>query len=255
MLDVHPPHSPTHTWKDFLIHIATIVVGLLIAIGLEQTVEYPHERKLVAEIRNALETERLININRFEANTKEFRREIVMLLDNRAVFVYLKQHPGAPESEWPAKLEWYQVFLVPRDSVWLRAQQDNVLSHLPDAEARHIASLYRELDILAVVLREKVKAIHSANTYAVAKLPSQLTPAEIDREIEYIDKSIATCEEVAWEQRTLTRTFPDFDRSPTWAEMRMDGPAHAEPTHDGARILDEAHEYASKLEAERGEGK
>ena len=27
MLDVHPPHSPTHTWKDFFIHIATITVG------------------------------------------------------------------------------------------------------------------------------------------------------------------------------------------------------------------------------------
>ena len=39
MLDVHPPHNPTHTWRDFFIHIATIVIGLLIAIGLEQSVE------------------------------------------------------------------------------------------------------------------------------------------------------------------------------------------------------------------------
>ncbi len=34
MLDVHPPHAPTHTWKDFFIHIATIVIGLIIAVGL-----------------------------------------------------------------------------------------------------------------------------------------------------------------------------------------------------------------------------
>jgi len=39
MLDVHPPHEAIHTWKGFFIHIATIVIGLLIAIGLEQTVE------------------------------------------------------------------------------------------------------------------------------------------------------------------------------------------------------------------------
>jgi inner membrane protein involved in colicin E2 resistance len=31
MLDVHPPHEAAHTWKDFLIHIATIVYGLLIS--------------------------------------------------------------------------------------------------------------------------------------------------------------------------------------------------------------------------------
>ena len=34
MLDIHPPHTPTHTWKDFFIHIATIGLGLLIAVGL-----------------------------------------------------------------------------------------------------------------------------------------------------------------------------------------------------------------------------
>ena len=51
MLDVHAPHQPTHTWKDFFIHIATIVVGLLIAIGLEQTVEYFHELHQLHELR------------------------------------------------------------------------------------------------------------------------------------------------------------------------------------------------------------
>jgi hypothetical protein len=38
MLDVHPPHEAVHTWKDFCIHIIAIVIGLLIAVGLEQTV-------------------------------------------------------------------------------------------------------------------------------------------------------------------------------------------------------------------------
>ncbi len=42
MLDVHPTHSTTHTWRDFFIHIATIAVGLLIALCLEQTVEALH---------------------------------------------------------------------------------------------------------------------------------------------------------------------------------------------------------------------
>ena len=52
MLDVHPPHEAAHTWKDFFIHIATIVIGLLIAIGLEQTVEAihrQHERHLLEQ--------------------------------------------------------------------------------------------------------------------------------------------------------------------------------------------------------------
>ncbi len=31
MLEVHAPHEALHTWKGFFIHIATIVVGLLLA--------------------------------------------------------------------------------------------------------------------------------------------------------------------------------------------------------------------------------
>lgn len=42
MLEVHAPHESLHTWKGFFIHIATICVGLLIAVGLEQTVEAIH---------------------------------------------------------------------------------------------------------------------------------------------------------------------------------------------------------------------
>jgi hypothetical protein len=44
MLDVHAPHETVHTWKDFLTHIAAIVVGLLIAVSLEQSVEFFHHR-------------------------------------------------------------------------------------------------------------------------------------------------------------------------------------------------------------------
>jgi hypothetical protein len=44
MLDVHALHQSVRTWKDFFIHVATIVIGLLIAVGLEQTVELFHHR-------------------------------------------------------------------------------------------------------------------------------------------------------------------------------------------------------------------
>ena len=30
MLDVHPPHTSVHTWRDFFIQIAIVVIGLLI---------------------------------------------------------------------------------------------------------------------------------------------------------------------------------------------------------------------------------
>jgi hypothetical protein len=50
MLDVHPPHESIQTWKSFFIHIATIVIGLFIAVGIEQTVEVFHHRHLSEQL-------------------------------------------------------------------------------------------------------------------------------------------------------------------------------------------------------------
>ena len=54
MIDIHPPHGPTHTRKDFLIHMSAICLGLLIAIGLEQSVEAVHHRRERYQLREDL---------------------------------------------------------------------------------------------------------------------------------------------------------------------------------------------------------
>ncbi len=57
MLDVHPAHHAASSWREFFIHIATIVLGLLIAVGLEQTVEYIHHRRELTSAREELRVE------------------------------------------------------------------------------------------------------------------------------------------------------------------------------------------------------
>jgi hypothetical protein len=50
MLEVHGTHEPIHSWKSFLTHIGAIAIGLLLALGLEQTVEAIHHRHQRQEI-------------------------------------------------------------------------------------------------------------------------------------------------------------------------------------------------------------
>jgi hypothetical protein len=50
ILEVHPPHEAVHTWRSFFIHIATIVIGLFIAVGIEQTVEVFHHRHVSEQL-------------------------------------------------------------------------------------------------------------------------------------------------------------------------------------------------------------
>jgi DNA-binding CsgD family transcriptional regulator len=87
VLDVHAPHRAVHTWKDFFIHIATIVIGLLIAIGLEQTVEHFHHRHQAQEARKRLLEEVKANGEIAERNGYAVRmhekhlREALLVLD------------------------------------------------------------------------------------------------------------------------------------------------------------------------------
>jgi hypothetical protein len=57
MLDVHAPHEVLHTWKGFFIHIATIVIGLFIAVALEQSVEAINRHHEVTALREDLRQE------------------------------------------------------------------------------------------------------------------------------------------------------------------------------------------------------
>jgi hypothetical protein len=57
MIDIDPPHASIETWRDILIHLAIIVCGILIAIGLEQTAEAIHHHHERRDLRADLHSE------------------------------------------------------------------------------------------------------------------------------------------------------------------------------------------------------
>jgi len=71
MLEVHAPHEALHTWKGFFIHIAAIVVGLFIAVGLEQTVVYFHHRHQTQELEQQIHD---VFENNLRTDAANFRR-------------------------------------------------------------------------------------------------------------------------------------------------------------------------------------
>lgn len=52
-MEVHPPHEPIHSWRDFLLHLLTITIGLLIALGLEAESAILHGKSTLQEIQTA----------------------------------------------------------------------------------------------------------------------------------------------------------------------------------------------------------
>ena len=52
-MDIHKP-KPIHSWRDLGTEIGVIVIGILIALGLEQVVEEYHARSELAETRSVI---------------------------------------------------------------------------------------------------------------------------------------------------------------------------------------------------------
>ena len=117
MLDVHPPHEPVHTWKDFLVHMMAICLGLLIAIGLEQSVEYVHRHHERQQLRDDLRTEaekqiRLLHQNQSVcAESIAWSRAILhagrdVVPSNGYVTYVLPQRKGGPPLQVLANSVW-----------------------------------------------------------------------------------------------------------------------------------------------------
>ena len=152
MLDVHLPHHSPNTWRDFLLHIATIVIGLLIAIGLEQTVEalaHRHERAELIENMH-IQARRNLPILQEDTHVAEIhldwlRSAIEQLqdapLNGGIVTVTLPAHVAAPPAREPSK------------AVWSVAKSNGTAALLPE----NLSEVYDRLEYDAENCDEAVK--------------------------------------------------------------------------------------------------
>jgi hypothetical protein len=186
MLDVHAPHEAIHTWRSFFIHIATIVIGLLIAIGLEQTVEFLHHRHQVAEAREALRLELDQNRRAYADRIAEFHRQTAALLNNIIVLRYLQEHPDARQESLPGILVWHAVRGEFTESAWKTAQQSSVTALMPQDEVRRFTLIYDRVDQVAKSFDLIWPAIVQARLYSMFDSdPTHLTPAQLAEEMTY----------------------------------------------------------------------
>jgi hypothetical protein len=186
MLDVHAPHEAVYTWQGFFIHIVTIVIGLLIAIGLEQTVEVFHHRHQVAEAREALQLELQQNRRAYADRISEFHRQTAALLNNIDVLRYVEQHPDARQESLPGILVWHAVRGEFTESAWKTAQQSNVTALMPQDEVRRYTLTYDRIEQVAKSFDLIWPALVQARLYSIFDSdPTHLTPVQLVEEMAY----------------------------------------------------------------------
>jgi hypothetical protein len=191
MLDVHPPHASVHTWRDFFIHIATIVVGLLIAIGLEQGVERLHERHEARDTREALQREYDDNYGRIGHEIRFWRRGTAALQNNLLVLRYLQQHPETPEEKLPGTLYWGLSNMVFAHAAWDTAQQTGIVKLLPQNDVTTRAFYYLELQRVEDSSTTAWLAVNDAEAFSLADPdPAHLAAPQLAEVITLTEKAL-----------------------------------------------------------------
>lgn len=141
MLDVHPAHHAASTWREFFIHIATIVLGLLIAVGLEQGVESLHRRHQLHQAEEALQEEGVINRSIADGGLARIDAARRVIHTNMA---RLDQDDPTHSSTMPALLPYAgytRIFMV-SDAAWLSLSDSGLLPLI----SPEVAHRYWKLD-------------------------------------------------------------------------------------------------------------
>jgi hypothetical protein len=143
-MDIHKPHA-AKTWREFFVELGTIVVGILIALGLEQSVEMVREHGLAHEAEQAIAAGMQEDLDRvgyrlaqqpcIDRRLDEFARLLADWKDGKAPPSGLRI--GDPGD------------VPPVDQRWQANLNSGRFSREPPAEQSEQASLYTSLAIYA----------------------------------------------------------------------------------------------------------
>ena len=195
VIDVHAPHGGLHTRKDFWIHLGTITLGLLIAISLEQSVEWVHRVHERSQLEADLRVEGESNRRHVQIDLAVYDKIVAWLLElqrgvdaerdsgGKAPFVYPARPDGVPDSPR------YAAYHVLETEVWTTATESSQLVLLPHNEAEIYARNYVQADQVQEY-RDRVRVLgieqgafesrFARGSYPPAFDLAKLTPQQLD---------------------------------------------------------------------------
>ena len=176
-MEVHAPHEPIHSWRDFFIHIATITIGLLIAIGLEQTVELVHHRHLVKEARENIRGEIEKNEKTVDKDLGYLQTDANLMKADVAKARMLRDNSKALEhGEFKSEYSWDSF----ADTAWTSARDSGALTYMPVEEVQSYDDVYEQQKLVNDEANEIfAKQLQLVTPFIMEDEPSKIKPEDL----------------------------------------------------------------------------
>jgi len=188
MLDVHAPHKPVHTWKDFLVHIAAITIGLLIALGLEATVEWVHHKHQAQQAFELLKQE--VDRNRILLKNDMRSGDIGERNHRAALAVLHRLRMGALRPD--DRLIFVRKFNSFGSTAWKVVHESGAAAYIPYELMARFGEIYEAQQAINDAAKSVYAALQGATSALNTETPGQSREEEdrIQREAETIDAQV-----------------------------------------------------------------
>ncbi len=188
MLDVHVPDHKLGGVRDFVIHILTITVGLLIALGLEASVEALHHRHQRNEADETIRQELRENRDTLSKARAEMKVEVANMV--RVLDFLEARSKGQPGDAKDLNLNFHEGPL--QDSAWRTAASTGVLTYMDYAQVQKYAIAYKEQDQFEAMERQTLDEYLQLDSYVVKGFdPETLSAEDVKTALPDVRRAIA----------------------------------------------------------------
>ena len=178
-MDVHPPHGPIRSWKDFTLHLLTITIGLFIALTLEAAVESLHHRHMVRDARANLRREIVENQRLYTENLRSVQSKLVQLEQNIDQLRELRAGKTPEHFDLQWNFNWNGFV----DSAWTSARDLGAVGYMQPEVVEKYWGLYRQQAFVneagVRILLDEAKAAAPLLTAKNREDSKQLSPDDI----------------------------------------------------------------------------
>jgi hypothetical protein len=156
-MEIHAPHQPVLSLKEFMVHLLVVTAGILIALGLEQSVEAFHHHELAVEARENM-------LSEIRDNKKELDGNLARLSDaqkererDMSVVTQLLAHKKLENVTMSVNFNSATL----NTASWTTASTIGALSYMDYAEVKRFAEVYKLQALFERLQEDEIKSVQT----------------------------------------------------------------------------------------------
>jgi uncharacterized protein YaaN involved in tellurite resistance len=188
MIDVHAPEHRVGGMRDFFVHLFTITIGLLIALGLENAAEAWHHHHQRLEAEATIQRELLHNKQHLIETNVVLQREMESMTKALA---YLQARSARRAASAAGISFGYRIPHL-QNASWRTANATGVVQYIPYEYVQRLAEAYDSQDFLMQLQMDTLQSYMRLDSYMAGnKDPSSLTDDEVRSAIPDVRTTLA----------------------------------------------------------------